>query len=117
MAARSGAGAADEPRARPEDLDWDRQDLPQRLQHDPGDLNRAREIASSLDPIPVGILFRNPDVPCYEELRNTDRLRSPQLIKTGLETEFDKFTIWPQEAQGRAPVVARAAAGENDLAS
>jgi 2-oxoglutarate/2-oxoacid ferredoxin oxidoreductase subunit beta len=87
------------------------------LQHDPGDLNRAREIASSLDPIPVGILFRNPDVPCYEELRNTDRLRSPQLIKTGLETEFDKFTIWPQEAQGRAPVVARAAAGENDLAS
>jgi 2-oxoglutarate/2-oxoacid ferredoxin oxidoreductase subunit beta len=87
------------------------------LQHDPGNLNRAREIASSFDPIPVGILYRNPDVPCYEELRNAGRLRSAQLITAGLEAEFDKFTIWPQEMPQRAPAPARAAAGEKHLAS
>jgi 2-oxoglutarate ferredoxin oxidoreductase subunit beta len=70
--------------------------------HDPSDLDRAREIASGLDPIPVGILYRNPDVPCYEELRNVGQLRSTELIKKGLEAEFDKFTVWPQQAAERA---------------
>ena len=41
------------------------------LVHDPSDLDRAREIASSEDPIPVGILYRNPNVPCYEETRHS----------------------------------------------
>jgi 2-oxoglutarate ferredoxin oxidoreductase subunit beta len=74
-----------------------------RRRHDPSDLNRAREIASGFDPIPVGILYRNPDVPCYEELRNVGQLRSTELIKKGLEAEFDKFTVWPQQADARAP--------------
>jgi 2-oxoglutarate ferredoxin oxidoreductase subunit beta len=70
--------------------------------HDPSDLNRAREIASSTDPIPVGILYRNPDVPCYEDLRRCDEPRTPELIRAGLEAEFDKFTIWPQDAAQEA---------------
>jgi 2-oxoglutarate/2-oxoacid ferredoxin oxidoreductase subunit beta len=78
------------------------------LQHDPLNLDRAREVASSFDPIPVGILYRNPDVPCYEELRNAGQLRSPQFIKSGLEAEFDKFTVWPQGM----PAGGGAAAGE-----
>jgi 2-oxoglutarate ferredoxin oxidoreductase subunit beta len=73
------------------------------LQHDPANLDRAREIASSFDPIPVGILYRNPDVPCYEELRNAGQLRPPQFIKAGLEAELDKFTVWPQQTQQRVP--------------
>jgi 2-oxoglutarate ferredoxin oxidoreductase subunit beta len=64
-------------------------------QHDPSDIDRAREIASCIDPIPVGILYRNPQVPCYEDLRETDHLRTTELIRTGLEAEFDKFTVWP----------------------
>lgn len=64
--------------------------------HDPLDLNRAREIASVLDPIPVGIFYRNPEVPCYEELRGNGKLRTAALIQTGLEAELDKFTVWPQ---------------------
>jgi 2-oxoglutarate ferredoxin oxidoreductase subunit beta len=63
--------------------------------HDPADLDRAREIASAIDPIPVGILYRNPRVPCYEDLRETDHLRTAEFIQTGLEAEFDKFTVWP----------------------
>jgi 2-oxoglutarate ferredoxin oxidoreductase subunit beta len=66
--------------------------------HDPSNINRAREIASLEDPIPVGILYRNPDVPCYEELRNAGQQRSTRYIKAGLDAELDKFTIWPQGA-------------------
>jgi 2-oxoglutarate ferredoxin oxidoreductase subunit beta len=63
--------------------------------HDPANINRAREIAGSTDPIPVGILYRNEAVPCYEELRASTVLRTPELVKGGLEKKFDKYTIWP----------------------
>ena len=33
-------------------------------------------LASGRDPIPVGILYHNPDVPCYEEVRHAGSLRS-----------------------------------------
>jgi len=65
-------------------------------EHDPADLNKAREIAADIDNIPVGILYRNPEVPCYEDLRASTRLRTTEYVKAGLEAEFDKFTIWPQ---------------------
>jgi 2-oxoglutarate ferredoxin oxidoreductase subunit beta len=65
-------------------------------QHDPSNLDRAREIASNTDLIPVGILYRNPDVPCYEELRASPELRTTEYLRKGLEAEFDKFTVWPQ---------------------
>ncbi|HEX9070342.1 MAG TPA: hypothetical protein VF852_00170, partial [Pseudolabrys sp.] len=69
--------------------------------HDPSNINRAREIASLADPIPVGILYRNPNVPCYEDLRNAGQQRSARYIKSGLDAEFDKFTIWPQDADSK----------------
>jgi 2-oxoglutarate ferredoxin oxidoreductase subunit beta len=64
-------------------------------EHDPANVNRGREIASSFDPIPVGILYRNDSVPCYEDVRHDSRLRTSNLICKGLEAEFDKFTVWP----------------------
>ena len=66
-------------------------------EHDPADIHRAREIASSEDPIPVGILYRNPEVPCYEELRHAGQMRTPEYIRAGLDKEFDKFTVWPED--------------------
>jgi len=63
--------------------------------HDPSNIDRAREIASDTDSIPVGILYRNPAVPCYEELRATPGLRTIANLKQGLEAELDKFTFWP----------------------
>jgi 2-oxoglutarate ferredoxin oxidoreductase subunit beta len=62
-------------------------------QHDPSDLDQARTLASVEDPIPVGILYRNPNVPCYEDIRRSRELRTPDRIRAGLEAEFDKFTI------------------------
>lgn len=66
-------------------------------QHDPRDINRAREIASLTDEIPVGILYRNSEVPCYEELRAAERPHTPRLVEAVLTEEFDKFTIRPAE--------------------
>ncbi len=64
-------------------------------EHDPTDRNRAREIASTSHPMPVGVLYRNPDMPCYEDLKKPDRLYTPDVVKSVLEKELDKFTIHP----------------------
>lgn len=66
-------------------------------EHDPSNRNRAREIASTYDPMPVGVLYRNPQMPCYEDLRKPDRFYTPAIVKRVLEREFDKFTIHPAE--------------------
>jgi len=71
------------------------------LQHDPSDLNRAREIASGHDSMPVGILYRNEEVPCYENLRLSDKLHTADLTRAGLNAELDKYTVWPREAKER----------------
>jgi hypothetical protein len=34
-------------------------------------------------------------VPCYEDLRRSGMLRTTDTIRTSLEAEFDKFTVWP----------------------
>jgi 2-oxoglutarate ferredoxin oxidoreductase subunit beta len=66
-----------------------------RLEHDPMDLAAARAIASRSDVIPMGILYHNPDAPCYESIRRNWDLRTPDRLRRGLEAELDKYTIWP----------------------
>jgi 2-oxoglutarate ferredoxin oxidoreductase subunit beta len=65
------------------------------LSHDPSDLNRARELASSTEIVPVGILYRNDDVPCYEDVRQPDRIYTPELIEQAFNRELDSFTVEP----------------------
>ncbi len=65
--------------------------------HDPRDIDRAREIASIEDRIPVGVLYRNADVRCYEDVRRPERPATPALTAAALEEELDKFTIWPAD--------------------
>ena len=72
------------------------------LEHDPLDIHRAREIASGTDPIPVGILYRNPEVPCYEEMRQPGSCAAGEHIRAGLETELDKYTVWPEAGEAAA---------------
>jgi 2-oxoglutarate ferredoxin oxidoreductase subunit beta len=71
------------------------------LEHDPLNIDRAREIASHTDIIPVGIIYRNPAVPCYENLRRSDRLVTPEWTRSGLNAELDKYTVWPDNASSR----------------
>lgn len=63
------------------------------LEHDPLDIDRAREIASCDDVIPVGILYQDRSVPCYEETRQTGILRTGEVVRRGLAAEFDKYTV------------------------
>ncbi|MBI3928445.1 MAG: 2-oxoglutarate oxidoreductase [Armatimonadetes bacterium] len=74
------------------------------MPHDPADIDEAREIASCVDPIPVGILYHNPTIPCYEDCFAGKPMRTPEMIQAGLEAEFDKFTVWPEGSERLAPV-------------
>jgi 2-oxoglutarate ferredoxin oxidoreductase subunit beta len=66
-------------------------------EHDPADLVEGRRIVATSERLPIGIIYQNPDVPCYEELRKPDRLYTTEYIEKGLGEELDKFTIWPAE--------------------
>jgi 2-oxoglutarate ferredoxin oxidoreductase subunit beta len=68
---------------------------PTQEQHDPADMARAREIAALSDPIPVGVLYRNENIPCYEDFKAVDAAPTPAEITRYLESEFDKFAINP----------------------
>ena len=72
------------------------------LEHDPSNINRAREIACQTDSIPVGILYRNTEVPTYEKLRRSEKLVTPELTRAGLNAELDKYTVWPERASAQA---------------
>ncbi|MCP5065381.1 MAG: 2-oxoglutarate oxidoreductase [bacterium] len=76
---------------------------PEQETHDPSDINRAREIASLTDRIPIGILYRNDDAVCYEDVVDSKRLTTPKTVRASLEAELDKFTVWPpsEEREGR----------------
>lgn len=66
-------------------------------EHDPADIVEARRIVATSERLPVGIIYRNRDVPCYEDICQPDQLFTPELIKKGLDEELDKFTIWPRD--------------------
>ena len=62
-------------------------------QHDPSNLDRARELASEDGAIPVGILYQNMAVPCYDDIRSPECPHTAAAVKRALNVEFDKFTI------------------------
>jgi 2-oxoglutarate ferredoxin oxidoreductase subunit beta len=64
-------------------------------EHDPSDLSRARDLASNEEVVPVGILYRNDDVPRYEDVRRRDKAQTPEMIEEALNEEFDNFTVEP----------------------
>ena len=63
------------------------------LEHDPLDMNRAREIAAREDVVPVGILYQNREIPRYEETRQSGVLRTTELVRKGFEAELDKYAV------------------------
>ena len=63
------------------------------VEHDPLDIHRAREIASNTDIIPVGILYQNREVPCYEDTRHSGALRTVEAIKKNFNAELDKHSV------------------------
>jgi len=63
------------------------------IEHDPSDLSAAREIAQDVSRVPVGLLYRNPDAPCYETLTSRGVEFTARKRLAGLNAALDRFTI------------------------
>jgi 2-oxoglutarate ferredoxin oxidoreductase subunit beta len=67
-----------------------------RLRHDPADLEAARTLAANRECLPIGVLYRDDSVPCYEDLRRTEVPHDGQHIAALLERELDAFGADPR---------------------
>jgi 2-oxoglutarate ferredoxin oxidoreductase subunit beta len=67
--------------------------FPNRAAHDPSNLNEARAWAERQDVYPIGLFYRNPDAPSYEEF-TAQGLAVTQAEKLkAIETAFERFAI------------------------
>ncbi len=64
------------------------------VEHDPRDIHRAREIAQDSERAPFGLLYHNPELPSYEELRHGRVTRmAPQERLDALDRKLDTFAL------------------------
>lgn len=70
-----------------------RRQFPERTEHDPSDLGRAFQLAADRSRIPVGLIYRNPDAPCYEDLSSQGTEMTPEAKLTNLNGVLDRITI------------------------
>lgn len=69
------------------------QSFTQIIEHDPSDLNKAREYADITDGIPVGLFYQNIDRPRYDEYGAHNLGMSVAEKKQNLEDLLDHYTI------------------------
>ncbi len=67
--------------------------FPNKLEHDPSDLDAARKIAAREDVIPIGVLYRNDALPCYDEYMAEGLGMTAEEKLRAIEREFDRFAI------------------------
>ena len=67
--------------------------FPNRRRHDPSDIAAATELARDESVIPVGLLYHNPDAPCYEQLSSQGQEMTVDDKLAGLNAALDAFTI------------------------
>ena len=62
--------------------------------HDQQDINEAQRVAVTVDPAPMGLIYHDPRVPCYEEIRwsRTDRIDHRTFIER-LDALMDRYTV------------------------
>ncbi len=63
-----------------------------RISHDPGDLDRARELAQPVDRIRLGLFYHDPSRPRYEETRRLAHHSANDKIAL-LDQEFDRYAV------------------------
>lgn len=67
--------------------------FPNRKAHDSRDIAAARMLAEQADPVPIGVLFRDPDRPRYEEITTAGIGMSAEERLRALERELDRFAV------------------------
>jgi 2-oxoglutarate ferredoxin oxidoreductase subunit beta len=64
-----------------------------RTVHDPSDMAEARRLAEEHDPLPIGLFYRDPTRPRYEQHSTLGMDMSAEERRSGLEHELDRFQI------------------------
>ncbi len=67
--------------------------FPNQCVHDPADLAAARALSADPALLPVGLLYRNPEAPCYETLSARGVGLSPEAKLSAINAALDQFTI------------------------
>ena len=67
--------------------------FPEHKDHDVSDLPEAFRLAHDTSRIPLGLLYHNPEAPCYEDLSSQGVDMTPQQRINGLNRVLDKLTI------------------------
>jgi 2-oxoglutarate ferredoxin oxidoreductase subunit beta len=60
--------------------------------HDPHDLDAARRIADATDHIHLGVLYKDPSRPRYDEIRRVPP-RTPEERVTLIDAELDRYAV------------------------
>jgi 2-oxoglutarate ferredoxin oxidoreductase subunit beta len=63
------------------------------IEHDPMNLANAMAVAADESKMPVGLLYRNPDALCYDELSNAGLDMIDEEKLAGVNDALDSFTI------------------------
>ena len=63
-----------------------------RFVHDPSNLHEARRLAEANDRIRLGVLYRNPQAPRYEDLRRLPAHTAEEKIAL-LSEELDRYAV------------------------
>ena len=67
--------------------------FPNRREHDPADKTAAFAVADDISLIPVGLLYHDPDAPCYEDASNQGADMVVEDKLTALERVFDSIAV------------------------
>ena len=63
-----------------------------RLEHDPSDLHAARRLAQDEERVRIGIFYKNPSLPRYEETRHLPAHTAEDRVAI-LNEELDRYAI------------------------
>ncbi|MFT6715186.1 MAG: 2-oxoglutarate ferredoxin oxidoreductase subunit beta [Planctomycetota bacterium] len=62
------------------------------MEHDPSDLDAARELTGMTSHIPLGLFYKNADIPTYDDLRRGKDFTTEEKM-ANIEKEFDRFAV------------------------
>jgi len=64
-----------------------------RLAHDPSDMAGARRLADHTEKVPIGLLYRNPGAPVYEDFTSVGLTMPVEEKLAAVDAELDRFAI------------------------
>ena len=67
--------------------------FPNHAEHDPSDIAAALTRAADDSVLPLGILYHNPDAPCYDQISSVGLEMSAGERLAGLNEALDHFAI------------------------